>query len=54
MSRQAKQCLSVHAAEYETVSNLLISLLCNIEAIEHIRAAVCAAKEYERELSADS
>jgi hypothetical protein len=30
---------------------ILISLLHNIETFEHIRAAVCAAREYERELS---
>ena len=34
------------------MSAVIISLLRNIETIEHIRAAVCAAKEYERELSA--
>lgn len=34
------------------MSAAIISLLRNIETIEHIRAAVCAAKEYERELSA--
>jgi hypothetical protein len=32
------------------MSAVIISLLRNIETIEHIRAAVCAAKEYEREL----
>ncbi|MFC5760766.1 hypothetical protein [Rhizobium sp. GCM10022189] len=32
------------------MSTLLISLLCNIEAFEHIRAAVCAARDYRREL----
>ncbi|ANL46055.1 hypothetical protein AMC87_CH01337 [Rhizobium phaseoli] len=31
---------------------ILLSLLRNIETFEHIRAAVCAAREYERELSA--
>ncbi|MBB5663156.1 hypothetical protein GGE68_001332 [Rhizobium leguminosarum] len=30
---------------------ILISLLRNIETFEHIRAAVSAAREYERELS---
>ncbi|UVD57872.1 hypothetical protein NE852_06620 [Rhizobium sp. Pop5] len=33
------------------MSTILISLLCNIDTFEHIRAAVCAAREYERELS---
>jgi hypothetical protein len=33
-----------------SMSAVIISLLRNIETIEHIRAAVCAAKEYEREL----
>lgn len=33
------------------MSTILLSLLCNIETFEHIRAAVCAAREYERELS---
>jgi hypothetical protein len=32
------------------MSTLLISLLCNIEAFEHIRAAVCAARDYRHEL----
>jgi hypothetical protein len=27
----------------------IISLLCKIDAIEHIRAAVCAAEAYDRE-----
>ncbi|WET74863.1 MULTISPECIES: hypothetical protein [Rhizobium] len=30
---------------------ILLSLLRNIETFEHIRAAVCAAREYERDLS---
>ncbi|MDR9763894.1 hypothetical protein RJJ37_30410 [Rhizobium redzepovicii] len=30
---------------------ILISLLRNIETFEHIRAALSAAREYERELS---
>ncbi|EJB03552.1 hypothetical protein FHX14_003280 [Rhizobium sp. BK619] len=30
---------------------ILISLLRNIDTFEHIRAAVSAAREYERELS---
>jgi hypothetical protein len=34
------------------MSAVLISLLRYIDTIEHIRAAVCAAKEYQRELSA--
>ena len=33
------------------MSTILISLLRNIETFEHIRSAVCAAREYERELS---
>ncbi|APO66928.1 hypothetical protein ACDY96_09400 [Rhizobium mongolense] len=33
------------------MSAVLVSLLSNIDTIEHIRAAVCAAKEYQRELS---
>ncbi|MBY5718397.1 hypothetical protein HFO33_17660 [Rhizobium leguminosarum] len=33
------------------MSTILISLLRNIETIEHIRVAVYAAREYERELS---
>ena len=33
------------------MSTILISLLRNIETFEHIRVAVCAAREYERELS---
>ncbi|SCB60699.1 hypothetical protein GA0061105_11287 [Rhizobium aethiopicum] len=33
------------------MSTILLSLLRNIETFEHIRAAVCAAQEYERELS---
>ncbi|MBX4911726.1 MULTISPECIES: hypothetical protein [Rhizobium] len=33
------------------MSTILLSLLRNIETFEHIRAAVCAAREYERELS---
>lgn len=33
------------------MSTILISLLSNIDTFEHIRAAVCAAREYERELS---
>jgi hypothetical protein len=33
------------------MSAAIISFLCNIEAIEHIRAAVCAAQQYEREIS---
>lgn len=33
------------------MSAAIISLLRNIEAIEHIRAAVCAAQEYERDRS---
>ncbi|APO74046.1 hypothetical protein AM571_CH01209 [Rhizobium etli 8C-3] len=33
------------------MSAVLVSLLRNIDTIEHIRAAVCAAKEYQRELS---
>ncbi|EJC70250.1 hypothetical protein OLZ32_19335 [Rhizobium sp. 1AS11] len=32
------------------MSTILISLLRNIETFEHIRVAVCAAREYEREL----
>lgn len=32
------------------MSTILISLLRNIESFEHIRAAVCAAQEYRREL----
>lgn len=32
------------------MSTILISLLRNIESFEHIRAAVCAAHEYRREL----
>ncbi len=35
------------------MSTILISLLCTIDAIEQIRAAVCAAAEYERELAQD-
>ncbi|WP_190237433.1 hypothetical protein [Rhizobium sp. R635] len=31
------------------MSTILISLLRNIDTFEHIRAAVCAAREYERE-----
>lgn len=31
------------------MTTIIVSFLCKIEAIEHIRAAVCAAKEYERE-----
>jgi len=37
--------------EYPNMSTILISLLRNIETFEHIRVAVCAAREYERELS---
>lgn len=33
------------------MSTILLSLLRNIETFEHIRVAVCAAREYERELS---
>ncbi|MBX4937149.1 hypothetical protein [Rhizobium binae] len=33
------------------MSTILLTLLRNIETIEHIRAAVCAAREYERGLS---
>ncbi|MBB4228180.1 hypothetical protein [Rhizobium mongolense] len=33
------------------MSAVLVSLLRNIDTIEHIRAAVCAAKESQRELS---
>lgn len=33
------------------MSTILISLLRNIDTFEHIRAAICAAREYERELS---
>ncbi|MDF0698811.1 hypothetical protein PYR71_20320 [Rhizobium sp. MC63] len=33
------------------MSTILLSLLRNIETFEQIRAAVCAAREYERELS---
>lgn len=33
------------------MSAAIISFLCNIETIEHIRAAVCAAEQYEREIS---
>ncbi|MBB3311050.1 hypothetical protein FHT78_002794 [Rhizobium sp. BK196] len=33
------------------MSTILISLLRNIHSFEHIRAAVCAAHEYRRELS---
>lgn len=33
------------------MSAVFFSLLRNIDTIEHIRAAVCAAKEYQRELS---
>jgi hypothetical protein len=32
------------------MSTILISLLRNIGSFEHIRAAVCAAQEYRREL----
>jgi hypothetical protein len=32
------------------MSTILISLLRNIESFEHIRAAVCAAREYRSEL----
>ncbi|ANK84970.1 MULTISPECIES: hypothetical protein [Rhizobium] len=31
------------------MSTILLSILRNIETFEHIRAAVCAAREYERE-----
>lgn len=34
------------------MSTILISLLRHVDAFEHVRAAVCAAREYERELSA--
>ncbi|MDR9806151.1 hypothetical protein [Rhizobium hidalgonense] len=30
---------------------ILISLLRNVDTFEHIRSAICAAREYERELS---
>ncbi len=33
------------------MSAVLVSLLRNIDTIEQIRAAVCAATEYQRELS---
>lgn len=32
------------------MSAILVALLRNVEAFEHIRAAVCAAHEYRREL----
>jgi hypothetical protein len=31
------------------MTTILVSFFCKIDAIEHIRTAVCAAKEYERE-----
>ncbi|MBX4959685.1 hypothetical protein [Rhizobium lentis] len=31
------------------MSTILLALLRNIETFEHIRVAVCAAREYERE-----
>ena len=34
------------------MSTILISLLRHVDAFEHLRAAVCAADEYHRELSA--
>jgi hypothetical protein len=34
------------------MSTILISLLRRVDAFEHLRAAVCAAGEYHRELSA--
>ncbi|MDK4733226.1 hypothetical protein [Rhizobium sp. CNPSo 3490] len=33
------------------MSTILLSFLRKIETFEHIRVAVCAAREYERELS---
>lgn len=36
------------------MSTILISLLRHVDAFEHLRAAVCAADEYHRELSAKS
>jgi hypothetical protein len=40
------------ALETQTMSTILISLLRRVDAFEHLRAAVCAAGEYHRELSA--
>ena len=42
--------LPFHFQTYRPMSTILISLLRNIGSFEHIRAAVCAAQEYRREL----
>jgi hypothetical protein len=36
------------------MTTCIITLLCKINAIENIRAAVCAAEAYERDISPDA